>query len=139
MFLTYATSIWAPFFALPILKLFICSLQRTVFSSFCGSYILTNIFVITPFVIIKYIEQIMHFNVDFSVYNSLVDNRSIYVMFLDILHGWKSWQRQGIERLKIPRKTHKLNRPNVLVYVFTNTDRITTLHPPASLRAVFNI
>jgi len=91
MFLTYATSIWAPFFALPILKLFICSLQRTVFSSFCGSYILTNIFVITPFVIIKYIEQIMHFNVDFSVYNSLVDNRSIYVMFLDILHGWKSW------------------------------------------------
>ena len=56
-----------------------------------------------------------------------------------MLHVWKSSQSEGMVRLKIPHKIHMLSWPNVLVYKSTNTDRFTTFHLPASLRAVFNM
>jgi hypothetical protein len=85
MFLTYANSIRAPFVALPILRL-----SDLFFTTDCVQFSFVAL-IFLPIYHYVYLKKIVHFNVDFSVYNSNIDNRSLYVIFLALLHVWKSW------------------------------------------------
>jgi hypothetical protein len=89
----------------------------------------------------KYVRNV-YFNIHVasSVFKCRLFTR-LYVISVDTYQSLEAavGRRKGGGRLKIPHKSHTLNRPNIFTYIPRNTDRFAKPRPSALLRVVFNI